>query len=673
MSDASRNDIRDTEHRDTILEQKKAYDTYDNKTDKIAYRFFGDIFDDNQEFLESYQKHMKGAHIPIGADLYLARVILYSIITAIITFILMSGVSLALLSMGILEAITDTELIAYIVAVSFPIFCVLFISPIVGALYYILPQYKSSRRGSNINATLPSAVTFMYALSRGGMNMNQVMRMVAENDAIYGDVSKEFGTIIQDMEYFSRDSLSALRRAGKRSPSQKFSDLMDDMVATLDSGAKIERFLEKKSDDLIIEAEREQKNFIEQLSLLGEVYVTAFVAGPLFMIIITVIMALMGGAEPTQLDGIVYMLLPFMNVGYFFLINVIAGNSGIQPREIPYDQSVVKRSKVDLDKFVDESEDEKVERVYKAKKKRERTSLIFPPYDESILELIRNPNMTAIFTSPISILYLIFAITTGLAELSFSAFVDEPVLQTLYWFLIPLFIIIVPLMIFYEIGARREKRMMNRFPDALKQIASANSVGMTLTESLETTADNTSGRIGDELMLVKNDIKWNNDVNFALVKFANRVQVPIITKTIKLITEANESTGDIEDVLSIASKNVETQVRLRKERNNAMLMYTAVILISYVVYLFVIALLDMMFLSVIEEMDGDSGAGDEAEEFDLENLDVDRFRLVFYHSTIVQAFGSGLIAGYLASNDVRSGIKFAVILCVVSSIIFYVI
>jgi flagellar protein FlaJ len=233
-------------------------------------------------------------------------------------------------------------------------------------------------------------------------------------------------------------------------------------------------------------------------------------------------------------------------------------------------------------------------------------------------------------------------------------------------------------MLFYEVGSRRERKMMNRFPDALKQIASANSVGMTLTESLETTAENTSGRLGDELMLVKNDIKWNNDVNFALIKFANRVQVPIITTTMKLITEANESTGDIEDVLSIASKNVETQVRLRKERNAAMIMYTAVILISYVVYLFVIALLDMMFLSVIEEMgaeQGSGGAGDspDSEQFDVAGLNVDRFRLVFYHSTIVQAFGSGLISGYLSSNDIRSGIKFALVLCVVSSIIFSVI
>jgi|AntDeeMinimDraft_6_1070357.scaffolds.fasta_scaffold01736_2 flagellar protein FlaJ len=678
MTDASRKDIENTSHRDTIIEDKQNYDTYENKTDQIAYRLFGDLFNNNKEFLDKYQKNMKGAHISIGSDLYLARVLFYTLVSAILIFFVTTPISLFLIFNGSLEGITETTMMANGVAIGFPILSVFLFAPMIGVLYYIMPQYKSSRRSSSLDATLPSAVTFMYALSRGGMNINQIMRMIAKNDEVYGEVSYEFGTVIQDMEYFSRDSLSALRRAGKRSPSQKFSDLMDDMVATLDSGAKMENFLEQKSEDLIEEAEREQKQFIEQLSLLGEVYVTAFVAGPLFMIIISVIMALLGGANPQQLDGIVYMLLPFMNVGYYFLINVISGSEGVKARKIPTNKSTMKRSNVELEDFAKNSDDERVKRVQKAKKKRERTSLIFPPYKESLIELTREPNKTAIFTAPIALMFLIFVVITGIAQPTFSAFIDAPVLQTVYWLLIPVYIILVPLMLFYEVGSRRERKMMNRFPDALKQIASANSVGMTLTESLETTAENTSGRLGDELMLVKNDIKWNNDVNFALIKFANRVQVPIITTTMKLITEANESTGDIEDVLSIASKNVETQVRLRKERNAAMIMYTAVILISYVVYLFVIALLDMMFLSVIEEMgaeQGSGGAGDspDSEQFDVAGLNVDRFRLVFYHSTIVQAFGSGLISGYLSSNDIRSGIKFALVLCVVSSIIFSVI
>ncbi len=673
-SSTPRDYAKETRHRDKMLKQKQKYTSYDGKLDKFAYRFFGDKFDDKKAFLAEYQQVLKSAHIPVSSDLYIARTILYTLILFTSMLLTVGLISIVLLTQGIFSLVTDSSVANYVLTLGLPIFSSMVSAILFGFIYYKYPSYIASRRRSSIDSTLPSAVTFLYALNRGGMNISQALRILAENDNVYGEVSKEVGTVIQDMEYFSRDMLHALRRAGERSPSQKFSDLMDDMVSTMDSGASMPPFLEQKSEDLIVEAERDQKNFLETLELLGEVYVTAFVAGPLFMIIITVIMAMMGGAEPTQLDGIVYGLLPLMNMAYFFLINILSGTGGVEARTIEKKKSVHRKSDVDLEDYIESVNDERLDRVYKAKKKRERMALIRQP----ITELMRNPNLTMLFTGPIALIYLILVPILGLAEVSMGAFVEEPVIQTMAWLLVPILIVSLPLTIFFEISSRRERRMMNRFPDALKQLASANSVGMTLTESLETTAENTSGRLGEEFMLVKNDIKWNNDVNAALIKFSNRVRIPIVTRTIKLITEANESTGDIENVIAVAAKNVETQVRLKKERSDAMLMYTAVILISFAVYMFVIALLDIMFLSTIGDMGdmetGDAaggGGGDGGAEFDLAGLPVERFRMVFYHSTIVQAFGSGMIAGYLKSNDVRSGLKFAIALSLASSAIFF--
>lgn len=660
--------VDETERRDRIVSQKENMDFKSSELDRYAYKYFGDVFTDNEEFLNSYQETLRSAHISVGADLYMGRLIIYTILVTISTLLLSLLATGTVYSLGLMELLAENSLVQIGLVILIPIFLTVIIGLIAGALIYIWPSYQASRRASAIDATLPSAVTFMYALNRGGMNLVEVLRTLAENEEVYGEVSTEVGTIIQDMEFFSRDLMEALRRSGDRSPSQKFTDLMDDTVATIDSGASTAPFLEGKSEDLIDEAERDQENFIETLSLLGEVYVTAFVAGPLFMIIITVIMAMMGGADPSQLDGIVYGLLPFMNVGYFFLINILSGADPDTSRKIPFDDDVNRRSNVDVEKYAKRSGDKAVERVVEAKKKRERMAILRNP----IGELLRDPDKTILFTAPIALIYLILVPLIGPAEASFDAFIDEPVLQTMYWMLVPIFIISIPLSIFYEIRSRREKKMMNRLPEALKTLASANQVGMTLTEALQNTADNTSGRLGNELKSVKNDIRWNHDVNSALTKFANRIQIPILTRTVKLITEANSSTGDIEDVISIAAKNVETQVRLKKQRSSSMLMYTAVILISFMVYMFVVALLDLMFLSTIGEMDSadfDSGGGDS--EFELSDLPVERFRLVFYHSTIVQAFGSGMIAGYLSANNVRSGLKFAIVLCLIASSVFF--
>ena len=666
--------VKETKRRDRIVSQRESMEFTNSVFDKYAYQYFGDIFADREDFLVDYQETLKSAHIPQGADLYLGKMILFTAISAISTFILALASMLLVFSIGLLEAVVSSFIAQILTVVLLPLFLGIFVGFIVGALYYILPSYQASRRASAIDITLPSAVTFMYALNRGGMNIVEVLRLLAENEEVYGEVSVEVGTIIQDMEYFSRDLMEALRRAGERSPSQKFSDFMDDMVATIDSGASTAPFLQDKSEDLIEEAERDQENFIETLSLLGEVYVTAFVAGPLFMIIITVIMAMLGGAQPSQLDGIVYGLLPFMNIGYFFLINVLSGSEPDTAKKISVESQEDRKSDVEVEKYADETEDSRVKNVVKAKKKRERTAIIRQP----IKELIRDPDKTLLFTGPLVLIYLILVPLIGPAEPAISAFIDAPVAQTLYWLLIPIFMLALPLSIFYEVHSRKESKLMNRLPEALKTLASANKVGMNLTEALENTADNTTGRLGSELKRVKNDVKWNHDVNSALIKLSNRLQVPLMTRTVKLITEANSSTGDIEDVIQIAAKNVETQVRLKKERAAAMLMYTAVIIISFCVYMFVVVLLDVMFLSTIGEMDGadfggssgGGGGGGGGSSFKISDLPVERFRLVFYHSTIVQAFGSGMIGGYLTSNNVRSGLKFAIVLCILSSLAF---
>jgi flagellar protein FlaJ len=239
---------------------------------------------------------------------------------------------------------------------------------------------------------------------------------------------------------------------------------------------------------------------------------------------------------------------------------------------------------------------------------------------------------------------------------------------------------LIPFTIFYEITTRRKKKILNRFPDALKQLASSNSIGLTLTESLRATSDATSGVIGEEFNKVGNDIRWYNNITEALVSFANRIKIAEVARTIKLVTKSNEASGEISEVLDIAAKDVTKRQILRKQRFNEMTMYTVVIIISYAVYLFVIAMLDAAFLSEIAAIKANTAGATSTEAgsssgfgTNLSSLPIDLFRMVFYHSALLQGLGSGLLAGQLGQNDVRAGIKYAIALMTISTIVFFVI
>jgi len=57
---------------------------------------------------------------------------------------------------------------------------------------------------------------------------------------------------------------------------------------------------------------------------MAETYVTAAVAGPLFLIVMVAIIVLMGAGDMSQLQLIIFMLLPVINGGFAWgLMNMI--------------------------------------------------------------------------------------------------------------------------------------------------------------------------------------------------------------------------------------------------------------------------------------------------------------------------------------------------------------
>lgn len=690
-------EMQDASHRDRFMHaQVQSEETIITRFDGLAYELFGDYFDSNSDMFAKLEHMLRQSRQPLDVDLYLSRMTLATVFAVVAGLLLFVPFIFGLAFVGVFDSV-----LAGVIPTPFNVVVVVLFGFIMYGLFgalsgvgtaYGLAWYRVFNRQSNLNRQAPFAVTFMYALSRGGMNFVEVLRTLAESKDAYGDVAYEFESVMRDMEYLSIDLPRALRRASARTPSETLSNFLDDTVSVIDSGADLTGFLEDKSERMLRDAEDEQENFLTILALLGEVYVTAFVAGPLFLIIITVIMTMLGSGGTSMLAGIVYGLLPVMNVAFFVLIDTLTEDEKKASTEISdsRSQKSSEELRAEFGEYIDEDspEESRIEKIIKAKEKREQSEWRRDP----INWMLDNPLRTLAVTGPFTAIYLLVALVVfgpsnvllGFTQPAQAIAMGElgPVVLTTYLLVIPLVVTLTPISVFHEISSRRNNSMMNRLPDALKQLAASNAIGISLTESLAQTAQNTKGKLGDELEQVGNDITWYSDVNGALIAFSNRVRLPVVTRTVKLITEANQSTGDIADVLSVAAKDVGKRQQLRKERFNEMLMYTVVVLISFAVYLFVIYMLDTAFLSEIAKL-GSSGAATGASDagnvggqstsgigFDLGSLPIEMIRMIFYHSTVIQALGSGLLAGQLGRNDVLSGLKFSIALLVIATAVF---
>ena len=159
----------------------------------------------------------------------------------------------------------------------------------------------------------------------------------------------------------------------------------------------------------------------------------------------------------------------------------------------------------------------------------------------------------------------------------------------------------------------------------------------------------------------------------ALIRFEERVNTPAIARTVTLITKASEMTGDIGEVLGIASGDARMSETLKKERLGEMFIYTIIIYMAFFVFIFVVSVLNTNFLVILEELSnvstGSSAAAGSAFTM-AANMEIDVFRRLLYHTCLVQAIFSGIIAGQMGEGMVRSGIKHMAIMLIAALVIF---
>ncbi len=190
------------------------------------------------------------------------------------------------------------------------------------AALYLTPQSKAKARAKDIDLKLPYSLNYVAAMASAGVIPTEIFRSLSRQN-IYGEVSGEALYIYKDIQLHGFDIVTALRRAVDRSPSQKFKELLTGAITTVTSGGDLTTYFANKAQRHMWENRQDQKNFLEVMGLMAETYVTAAVAGPLFLIVMISIMTMLSGGNPSTLALIVYLVLPIINLGFVFGIRTM--------------------------------------------------------------------------------------------------------------------------------------------------------------------------------------------------------------------------------------------------------------------------------------------------------------------------------------------------------------
>ncbi len=654
----------------------------------VPFVVLGDHIKTHSEQYQDLRTKLQQARMPISYEMYISSSIFYSVLAGIIGAILGLIFSFIVITViGLPETITKltfSESTAWLLDyrwIFISLFVIVFLSVVLGGIVYVLfllyPSFKASERKTAIDQNLPYAVTFMYALSNGGMNIIEIFKALAKCEDTYGEVAKEVDMIVRDMEYFGHDLRVALQNVSEMTVSAKFQDLTHNLLSVIDSGGDIPRYFKEKSDQYLKDAVIDQKGYLETLALIAESYVTAFVAGPLFIIIMGVMMVLMGSGNDMMLYAIIYAVIPIGSIMFVVMINMLSPSAGGIPAllstRIKLNRDVVtppELASLKIDKNA--TPDPETERLKTLKQRWEsfiksRKSLAFKQVLRDPLKSVKMQPLNVLAASiPLALIFFVIAVVTHRNELLnldlIINFLDDYLVYSFY-------IAIVPLAIFHETKSMREKRLQKQIPGFLSKLASTNETGMTIRDSIKLMAKSDIGALSKQIKLIWKDINWGMDVNDSLVRFANRIRTHVVSRSITLITRANESSGDIGEVLEVAARDAETEQTLKRERVMNMMIYIIIIYISFLVFVGVIYVITDTFLTQMAE------AGEQMVESGgnagfLGAFDLDAYKRMFFHASLIQGLCSGLIAGVMGEGSVLSGLKHSIIMVTVSLLVF---
>lgn len=619
------------------------------------------------------QRWLNQAHFGVTYDRYLTRVVSYAAIAWLFGTLLGAVSTVLLVQTGSLSAIdvptfgAPAELVAFVVSnrvvvagsvitlLSATIFGVL---TWVAAYYY--PYLAVDVRRRNMDIMLPHAIVYMYALSFGGMDFADVLREMAETDT-YGEVADEFDTVVRDVEVFGNDLFTALRNARNLTPSDQMEEFLDDMLSVLDSGGDMTEFLKQESEKYMENAADEQKIFLETLATLSEIFIVTFVAAPLFLIVTLMMMSFLGAPTISGMYVLVYGLIPAGMLGFLLVVSLLSRPYAEPDHRIEaLDGSVRPTGLAEL-----HPDFPAFARLRLRARIREWLRDPLNPFKE-------RPVLVLLFSVPAGVLVTALLVAQGYAEPSVTAAFEKPLPVAVTFFAAPFVVATLPLSAFHEWRRRRQRHIAKRFPDALNLLASANQMGVRLTDGLDMLARNLSGFFADEMRKVRNDIDWNHDARRALLGLAERMNVSQLTRTCKIIAEGSRSTGELHRVLSIAAEDTRHRYRLDRARHRELSSYTAIVIIGFLVYLGVIVIVDNSFLAPLAEQSVSTGAtGGVTGPFSVGNVDIEQYHALFLHSALVQAVGTGFITGKLSDDDLFAGLKYSIVLICVTVGVFF--
>jgi len=292
------------------------------KIQKLSYRLFGRLCDKIE--MPGFEKALKKSRLFIPFSIYLSVTCLTATAAAAAACIFATA-----FWQLFPDPVISVSLMFQIPAVVVLLIPAAALTAAVLIAAFLLPYLYAYDKKLKIERQLPFAVNYMSAMAVAGIPADTIFCKTGEKKmvSIYGELSKEFAVFAIHTNYLGKDNLSALTILAKETPSPLFSEFITGAKNTIVSGGDFQKYMTAKKYEYQSLIKQKNEKQLQFLDLLSEIYITAYLAAPVFFIIMLFATMSFSGMKTAQMSFLTYQVVPFLGI-FFLLIADISDEYG---------------------------------------------------------------------------------------------------------------------------------------------------------------------------------------------------------------------------------------------------------------------------------------------------------------------------------------------------------
>lgn len=158
---------------------------------------------------------------------------------------------------------------------------------------YFYPSMEKKSLESRINQELPFATIHMSSISHSMIEPSKIFSIIISTEE-YPNLEKEFTKLLNEINIYGYDLVTALRDMAFNSPSRKLGELYNGLATTITSGGDLPEFFDKRAQTLLFEHRLEREKHSKAAETFMDIYISVVIAAPMILMLLLMMMRISG-------------------------------------------------------------------------------------------------------------------------------------------------------------------------------------------------------------------------------------------------------------------------------------------------------------------------------------------------------------------------------------------